>query len=714
MYFRISVFSINLDNQEDSVMINKSAIDRGLFTSTYYKSYRDQCNKNHSTGEEEIFAKPEQEPGTYARPYNYDKLGEDGFVPKNTYVDSNDILVGKVMPYKLQGTMHQRDTSLQMKGNDEGCVDMNYVGINGEAYKFCKVRLRKYRKPVVGDKCASRSAQKGTIGMIYHHQDMPFTKNGITPDIIMNPHAIPSRMTIGQLMECIMGKASCHLGAYGDATPFTDCTVEGIADILEKSGYERYGNEILYNGRTGEQINTEIFIGPTYYQRLKHMVADKCHCLTADHEVLTADGWKPIAEVSKTDKVATLQGKKLVYDHPTDVMEFPDYKGQMYHIKTQAVELDVTANHRMYISMCHPKKHVWSEYQFIEAQNMNGKAVRYKKNAEWTSPAFVFTFPSGEMVQNMDAWLTFFGIWMAEGNVQGHGLVCIRVSGDRSNEELYNALMKLCIGSSLCDNLVSINTPYLYEYLTNIDKQTLPEWVWDLSANQCQTLIDAMMVGDCTYRKPREGPQTYYTENSRLADDFQRLCLHAGWTTIKDTRNGVWKLTAVKNSTNPTVNHGPIHVQRKKEKEEYMYDYEGPVYCLQVPSEVFMVRKNGKCVWTGNSRGSNGPIIMLTRQPAEGRARNGGLRFGEMERDAMVAHGASSFLKERMLDVSDNFRVFVCRKCGILCTSNPEKGIFKCNNCKNSADITQVRIPYSMKLLMQELMTMGVAPRLMV
>jgi DNA-directed RNA polymerase II subunit RPB2 len=265
------------DNQEDSVMINKSAIDRGLFTSTYFKSYRDQCNKNHSTGEEEIFAKPEQEPGTFARPYNYDKLGEDGFVPKNTPVDSNDILVGKVMPYKVQGAMHQRDTSLQMKGNDEGCVDMNYVGVNGEAYKFAKVRLRKYRKPVIGDKVASRSAQKGTIGMLYHHQDMPFSKHGITPDIIMNPHAVPSRMTIGQLMECIMGKACAHIGSYGDATPFTECSVEDIAGVLEKSGYERYGNEILYNGRTGEQIQTEIFIGPTYYQRLKHMVSDKSH-----------------------------------------------------------------------------------------------------------------------------------------------------------------------------------------------------------------------------------------------------------------------------------------------------------------------------------------------------------------------------------------------------------------------------------------------------
>ena len=113
-----------------------------------------------------------------------------------------------------------------------------------------------------------------------------------------------------------------------------------------------------------------------------------------------------------------------------------------------------------------------------------------------------------------------------------------------------------------------------------------------------------------------------------------------------------------------------------------------------------------------HSRGSNGPVVMLTRQPAEGRARNGGLRFGEMERDAIVAHGAGCFLKERMLDVSDNYRVFVCKKCGLFCVVNPERNIYKCNNCRNQTDIVQARIPYSMKLLIQELMTMGIAPRM--
>ena len=263
-------------NQEDSVMINKSSLDRGLFTSTYFKSYKDQCLKNHSTGEEEKFIKPPIDT-INVKPYNYDNLMSNGFVSKNTYINDGDIIIGKIMPQKINGINMSKDVSIPIKANDNGYVDMNYQGVNNDGYKFCKVRLRKYRKPTVGDKVSSRHGQKGTIGMVYSQEDMPFSKEGITPDIIVNPHAIPSRMTVGQLIECIMGKTGCLIGSLGDATPFNGCNVENIANILESYGMERYGNEILYNGRTGEMIHTEIFMGPTFYQRLKHMVADKMH-----------------------------------------------------------------------------------------------------------------------------------------------------------------------------------------------------------------------------------------------------------------------------------------------------------------------------------------------------------------------------------------------------------------------------------------------------
>jgi DNA-directed RNA polymerase II subunit RPB2 len=384
-------------NQEDSIIMNKSAIDRGLFTSTYFRTYKEQNNKNHSNGEEEFFTNPEElnnKAPKNSKPYNYDKLGKDGFVPENSFVSTGDVIIGKCMPSKNGSVINYKDNSIPIKNNESGFIDRNcyndnyFTNINGDGYSFCKVRMRSERIPTIGDKFSARSAQKGTIGMIYRQEDMPFTKDGIVPDLIMNPHAIPSRMTIGQLLECIMGKACVGAGTYGDATPFNDHAVEDIADILEELGMERYGNEILYNSRTGEQMTTDIFIGPTFYQRLKHMTMDKIH-----------------------------------------------------------------------------------------------------------------------------------------------------------------------------------------------------------------------------------------------------------------------------------------------------------------------------------SRSSSGPIVLLTRQPAEGRARDGGLRIGEMELECNWAHGIFQFLKERLMECSDNYRVFICKGCGNIANVNPENNIYSCKNCKNINKFAEVRIPYACKLLFQEIQTMGIGAK---
>ena len=147
----------------------------------------------------------------------------------------------------------------------------------GEGYNFCKVRTRTIRKPVIGDKFSSRHGQKGTIGNIIPESDMPFTGEGIKPDIIINPHAIPSRMTIAQLKETLLGKVLLELGLFGDGTSFGKLDIKDICNELLNIGYESKGNEILYDGKTGKQLETEVFIGPAFYQRLKHMVNDKQH-----------------------------------------------------------------------------------------------------------------------------------------------------------------------------------------------------------------------------------------------------------------------------------------------------------------------------------------------------------------------------------------------------------------------------------------------------
>jgi len=679
-------------NQEDSIMVNQSALDRGLFTSTYYKAMRDVCNKNHSTGEEELFTNPTNI--SSQKPYSYEKLNDDGFVSKNTYVNGNDVIVGKVMPKKANGVITYQDSSLTMKANDDGYIDMNYNGINSDGYKFCKVRIRKNRKPEIGDKCASCSAQKGTIGMIYRHQDMPFTKDGIVPDIIMNPHAIPSRMTIAQLMESIMGKACCHIGAFGDSTPYTDCSVEGIAKVLEMSGMEKYGNEILYNGRTGEQIHTDIFIGPTYYQRLKHMVSDKIHCLTADHDVLTSDGWKSIEKITTADKVAVLKDdSRLVYEKPMEVHKYPEYSGTMYNISNSQIDLNTTGEHRMYVKRENTKNNNNNNkntknkgYALEKADDIIRECVRYKKDCVWDVPDYQFMIPNSDKEINMEAWLLFFGKWISSG--------C-------DNKVLYQ------FGSHNDTEDTQNITEYLCNLYTDANTFRMPEWVWKLSSKQVKILMKAMIAtGNYNLHKY---DNMFCTKYESLADDMMRLCIHAGWSGVKSIWKGLWKITIIKKKNNPYANANDI--RKEINHVEEAYNYEGAVYCISVSTEVFMVRRNGKSVWTGNSRGSNGPIVMLTRQPSEGRARSGGLRLGEMERDCFIAHGTSNFLAERMLHVSDNYRVFICKRCGMHANVNTEKSIYSCKYCKNNTDIAQVRMPYAFKLLNQELYTMNIMMR---
>ena len=272
----IAIGSYSGYNQEDSIIINQGAIDRGLFSSTFYRCYKSEEKKNQLTGEEDIFCKPNINEILFPKPCNYNKLESSGFVPKDTYVDDNDIIIGKIMPTK-HDTYKYRDNSVNIKINEKGYIDGNYIDINSDGYKFSKTRIRDERKPCIGDKFSSRHGQKGTVGMILSESDMPFTKDGITPDIIINPHAIPSRMTIAQLMECLLGKVCCETGHIGDATSFDGVKLEDISEKLTSLNYEKHGNEVLYNGMNGEQMKVDIFFGPTYYQRLKHMSEDKIH-----------------------------------------------------------------------------------------------------------------------------------------------------------------------------------------------------------------------------------------------------------------------------------------------------------------------------------------------------------------------------------------------------------------------------------------------------
>ncbi len=379
-------------NQEDSLLINKGSIDRGMSLTTVYHTEKDE-DKQKINGDEEIRCKPDPNKTKGIKMGNYNKVNSKGVIPENTLIENRDVIIAKVTPIKENRNDHTKiikyeDQSKIYKTTEETYVDKNYIDRNGEGYNFAKVRTRVVRKPVIGDKFSSRHGQKGTTGNIIPECDMPYTESGVVPDMIINPHAIPSRMTIGQLKETVLGKVLVELGLFGDGTAFGDFELKDICDLLLKAGYEAHGNELLYNGLTGEQVECSVFMGPVFYQRLKHMVNDKAH-----------------------------------------------------------------------------------------------------------------------------------------------------------------------------------------------------------------------------------------------------------------------------------------------------------------------------------SR-SIGPMVNLTRQPAEGRSRDGGLRFGEMERDCMVSHGASRFTRGRMYDASDKYSVFVCKKCGLIASYNDKMHIHLCHTCGNRADFAYVQIPYACKLIFQELNTMNIAPRL--
>ena len=380
-------------NQEDSLLVNKGSIDRGLLQITITHTEKDE-DKQKINGDEEIRCKPDASKTKGMKFGNYDKVNSKGVVPENTLIENRDIIIAKVTPIKENRNDHTKiikydDGSKQYRTFEETYIDKNYIDRNGDGYSFAKVRLRSLRKPVIGDKFSSRHGQKGTVGNIIPEEDMPFTRNGVRPDIIINPHAIPSRMTIGQLKETLLGKVLVELGLFGDGTSFGELDVDTISKKLLELGYEAHGNELMYNGLTGEQIECSVFLGPVFYQRLKHMVNDKQH-----------------------------------------------------------------------------------------------------------------------------------------------------------------------------------------------------------------------------------------------------------------------------------------------------------------------------------SR-SIGPMVNLTRQPAEGRSRDGGLRFGEMERDCMISHGASKFTRGRMYDASDKYQVYVCKKCGLIASYNDQLHIHCCSTCDNRVDFAYVEIPYACKLLFQELTTMNVVPRIM-
>ena len=275
----VAIMSYGGYNQEDSIYMNKSAIEKGLFRADYLIEKRETIKKNPSTTKSGSFTKPDPEKTEGIKDANYDKLNESGYVNEGTRIVNNDIIIGKITPKTDAGDNGKlyKDGSLNYKSIVPATIDKVLLGEDNDGYPIMRVRIRSERIPNVGDKFSSRHGQKGTIGSKNDRVNMPFSESGLVPDLILNPCAFPKRMTIGQLIEALMSKVCAIKGIYGDGTPFNRVDLKKINRELERLGSPSWGREYLYNGMTGEQILTPIFICPTYYQRQKQMVGDKIH-----------------------------------------------------------------------------------------------------------------------------------------------------------------------------------------------------------------------------------------------------------------------------------------------------------------------------------------------------------------------------------------------------------------------------------------------------
>ncbi len=282
----VAVLPFDGYNIEDAIVLSKSSIDRGLGRTFFYRIYEAEA-KQYPGGMRDNFEIPTAEGNI--RGFRGDKayrlLEEDGVIATESAAQGGDILIGKTSPprfmeeyreFEVKGP-YRRDTSIGVRPSENGVVDTVVMTQSHDGGRMYKIRVRDLRIPEIGDKFASRHGQKGVVGLLVNQEDLPYTADGVVPDVMINPHAFPSRMTVGMFLESVTGKAAALRGSKMDGSAFVGEKLEDVKGVLEQNGFKYSGKEVMYDGRTGKPFAVDVFIGVVYYQKLHHMVADKIH-----------------------------------------------------------------------------------------------------------------------------------------------------------------------------------------------------------------------------------------------------------------------------------------------------------------------------------------------------------------------------------------------------------------------------------------------------
>ena len=269
-------------NMEDALILNKGSIDRGFARSTYYRPYT-SVELNYAGGLKDEITIPEKDVTGYRTEESYRFLEDDGIVYPEARLSSGEVVIGKTSPPKFLSEVREisvktkKEASSVLRQEESSTIDGVFVTEDGQGNKVIRVRTRDLRIPELGDKFATSHGQKGIIGAIVSENDMPFTSSGIKPDIIFNPHSIPSRMTVGYLIELLSGKVGALTGKIMDGTGFSGQKIEDLEKQLEDLGFRGDGKETVYHGVTGRMMNIKIYVGNMYYLKLKYMVSNKMH-----------------------------------------------------------------------------------------------------------------------------------------------------------------------------------------------------------------------------------------------------------------------------------------------------------------------------------------------------------------------------------------------------------------------------------------------------